>query len=77
MCHIFMITESGFLWKYRVCIPLKIFSDLLLSTQDISQFTVGQRGQVNTRKAESVWSVMSQRTNRQQKSRVHKYHRPK
>lgn len=37
---------------------LKRYSDLLLSTEDISPYIVGQRGQGNNKKAESVWLVM-------------------
>ena len=33
---------------------LKRYSDLLLSTEDIIQYIVDQRGQVNNKKAESV-----------------------
>ena len=32
---------------------LKRYSELLLSTEDISPYIVGQRGQVNNKKAES------------------------
>lgn len=56
--HILYENHVRFLGKYGIWILLKDTLVLLLSTEDISQYIVCQRGQVINKKAESVWLVM-------------------